>query len=561
MLSGMKSIGQSINTSDTVYYSDTWQKIRKKYATYYRPPVVKDGLRYNVKYYRSDSTLLEEGFVLPIKVNLKYSIEREGAIKHGSYKYYTKKGNLLTVGNYDSGTRVDEWKWYYPNTQKLRREASYYRSQPVIYITGYNEGSSSKQYEGQKWKVQRRDNVYYVKHNVWTYYYEDSNLIKTVANYNLGPLEGKYIRYDSATQNVVFKGNYHLGERVGEWTYYNPRSKKIILTEHYKNGWLHGASNAYDITTGKVLASTTYINGYRVGVWKYFFNGTDSVAVSIDYDSEVRNPEKKYGVPPQRQRIYNVRKNSFKNRYTYEKNIGKITAYDSLYRTVVLNGMLDGKKRIGEWVRYYPETQTIRSKEYYKDNMLDGVMVVYDTSNNKLLEMPFEKGFVNGEVVYFYPGTSNKWIEIEFKEGERTGDLYVYYETGETKRSMRTTGTGEIKNSCYTQLGEKIECGVFYEEASFKENVMTYIGNNLNYPPEAKENRLEGTVKVGFVIKETGHVKDAYVVSGFDERCDEEALRLIEQMPPWKPLIVDGRPIETYKVLPITFWLPEEDEY
>ena len=84
---------------------------------------------------------------------------------------------------------------------------------------------------------------------------------------------------------------------------------------------------------------------------------------------------------------------------------------------------------------------------------------------------------------------------------------------------------------------------------------------NLLYPPDAKRDGAQGKVKVSFYIDEYGSVRDAHIVDGFDSRCDEEALRLVNMMPAWKPTTVDGIPIpSSYKTLPIVFWIPEAED-
>ncbi|MEO0340772.1 MAG: energy transducer TonB, partial [Bacteroidota bacterium] len=55
-----------------------------------------------------------------------------------------------------------------------------------------------------------------------------------------------------------------------------------------------------------------------------------------------------------------------------------------------------------------------------------------------------------------------------------------------------------------------------------------FITQNLKYPPEAIQEKVEGTVLVRFVINHLGKVTETHIVSGLGHGCDEEAQRVIK---------------------------------
>lgn len=62
-----------------------------------------------------------------------------------------------------------------------------------------------------------------------------------------------------------------------------------------------------------------------------------------------------------------------------------------------------------------------------------------------------------------------------------------------------------------------------------------WISDNLRYPAEAKKKRIQGIVKVTFIVEEDGSLSDLKVAEGLGSGCDEEALRLIKEHPhKWK---------------------------
>jgi TonB family protein len=83
-----------------------------------------------------------------------------------------------------------------------------------------------------------------------------------------------------------------------------------------------------------------------------------------------------------------------------------------------------------------------------------------------------------------------------------------------------------------------------------------YIGTNIKYPYEARVNGIQGRVYVSFTVDTDGYAKDTQVIRGIGGGCDEEAVRLIENMARWTPgLVSNGNPVKVRYNLPIKFSL------
>ncbi len=83
-----------------------------------------------------------------------------------------------------------------------------------------------------------------------------------------------------------------------------------------------------------------------------------------------------------------------------------------------------------------------------------------------------------------------------------------------------------------------------------------YFDDNLQYPADAQDNGVEGTVRVGFTVDENGKLMNP-MVEGNNEGygLDEEALRVINKMPMWVPGKINGKPVKTKFILPVKFVL------
>jgi len=89
--------------------------------------------------------------------------------------------------------------------------------------------------------------------------------------------------------------------------------------------------------------------------------------------------------------------------------------------------------------------------------------------------------------------------------------------------------------------------------------LQTYIDENVEYPQSAIDNSFEGTVDVQFVVDENGKVKDAKAVGGqMSNELQNEAVRVVSNMPKWTPGTVKGKNVKTKVVLPIAFKMEEQ---
>ena len=85
--------------------------------------------------------------------------------------------------------------------------------------------------------------------------------------------------------------------------------------------------------------------------------------------------------------------------------------------------------------------------------------------------------------------------------------------------------------------------------------LMNYLHENLKYPSLAKETGIQGRVFVAFVIETDGSISDVQVLRGIGGGCDQEAIRVVQNMPKWIPGKQRGIPVRVRFNLPIKFTL------
>jgi len=84
---------------------------------------------------------------------------------------------------------------------------------------------------------------------------------------------------------------------------------------------------------------------------------------------------------------------------------------------------------------------------------------------------------------------------------------------------------------------------------------MKFLQDNIKYPQMARESGIQGTVYVTFVVERNGNVTDVKILRGIGGGCDEEAVRVVQNMPKWEPGKQRGKPVRVQFNMPIKFTL------
>ncbi len=91
--------------------------------------------------------------------------------------------------------------------------------------------------------------------------------------------------------------------------------------------------------------------------------------------------------------------------------------------------------------------------------------------------------------------------------------------------------------------------------------LMRYLATHIRYPEEAKAENCSGTVYLNFVVEGNGTISHIKVLRGVCPSLDKEAVRVVEQMPPWVPGYNNGKPVSVSFNLPVKFTTDFEMQY
>ncbi len=89
------------------------------------------------------------------------------------------------------------------------------------------------------------------------------------------------------------------------------------------------------------------------------------------------------------------------------------------------------------------------------------------------------------------------------------------------------------------------------------EALKKFMEGNIKYPPLAKESGIIGIVHISFLVEKDGSITQIKITQGIINGggCNEEALRVVNKMPKWKPGKKHGKPIRAQINLPVIFFL------
>ena len=82
-----------------------------------------------------------------------------------------------------------------------------------------------------------------------------------------------------------------------------------------------------------------------------------------------------------------------------------------------------------------------------------------------------------------------------------------------------------------------------------------YLKTNVNYPAQCREAKIQGRVLINFLVEKDGSIKNASVLKSAHPLLDAEALRVISDMPNWKPGMEHGTPVRVLYTVPVNFRL------
>lgn len=192
-------------------------------------------------------------------------------------------------------------------------------------------------------------------------------------------------------------------------------------------------------------------------------------------------------------------------------------------------------------------------KQYKADRITeDGKFISWYEKGKVSFEGSFINGKRYGEHKTYYD-SGQIWESEYYTQNALDGELKSYYPDGKTKRNAAYIHGEAVKAEMYDTAGNLIPFTPFRKMPAPGYNLGQYLSSIIRYPDKARKNNITGRVEIIFVIDKEGNVTRPAIRRSVDKLLDDEALRVVSQMPKWQPGMEDDKPTEVYFTLPVNF--------
>jgi len=186
---------------------------------------------------------------------------------------------------------------------------------------------------------------------------------------------------------------------------------------------------------------------------------------------------------------------------------------------VLINGFYKNGLKDSIWTEYQWGGKNRKSIGTYSADNKVGVWEFYD---------------YRGELEQKYDYTKNEIVYFTLEDKERDKEFRVI-------KGSDTTKTKLDRPPLY------IGGSALMFETIFK---------SIQYPQQARENGISGKVYITFTVDNNGKTSTHRVTKGIGYGCDEEALRVVKEIPDnWFPGLMSGQAVNVEYILPISFTL------
>ena len=171
-------------------------------------------------------------------------------------------------------------------------------------------------------------------------------------------------------------------------------------------------------------------------------------------------------------------------------------------------------------------------------------------------------------LLFFSSMTKIGDIKDKFDESEQVENGVVsddsFAHVSETEKvTLAVKNTAEIGEKAVESSDPKKEFTgkVYYIVEQMPEfpggpaELMKWLSSHVQYPAIAIDICIQGRVIVAFIVEPDGSVSNAKLVRSVDPCIDQEALRVVRQMPKWIPGKQNGAAVRVKYNVPVTFKL------
>lgn len=210
-----------------------------------------------------------------------------------------------------------------------------------------------------------------------------------------------------------------------------------------------------------------------------------------------------------------------------------------------VNGRIEG------FVRRYNENGTLKEMFLIENGKREGPTSLFDSTGKYVRDIFYEEGILVVDKVVLDDGGK--------KDKSKTADI-TPLKSSQIQNKNKQQNTGPLPPTIEEEKNYENDSAFYTAVEIMPEPYggMNAIYKKIGYPEKAKENGIEGIVKILALIDRDGEVLDANVIEGIGYGCDEAA-RLAILYHRFKPGLIKGQKVKVKMEIPIEFKLEERN--
>jgi len=245
----------------------------------------------------------------------------------------------------------------------------------------------------------------------------------------------------------------------------------------------------------------------------------------------------------------------------------------------IREGNFENDEKVGEWQSWFASGSKI-SEGVYKDGKMNGLWNGWYENGARRYEGVYINDKEDGEWFQWYGNDTLKnkgnylagkregeW-KLWFKDGgieqegvyiedKREGEWLFYFESGLVSATVEYENDKGLKVVFWNEEGVEVPFdGVLERDPEFKGGVKAmnqFISKKLYYPELAREQSIQGTVYIQFLVQKDGTLSEFEVLKSVHPLLDDEAMRVLKLMPRWTPGVSHNRIIDLEFIIPVNF--------
>ena len=210
-----------------------------------------------------------------------------------------------------------------------------------------------------------------------------------------------------------------------------------------------------------------------------------------------------------------------------------------------VNGRVEGL------VRRYNENGVLQEMFSIENGKREGPTSLFDSTGKYIDDIYYEEGILVVDKIVLDPG---------IKKEEKKSDEIVALTPPKTQKKKKQSNDDFVPPTVEEEKNYEDD-PAFYKTVEVMPEPyggMDAIYKKIGYPEDAKDNDIEGVVKILTFVDRDGEVIDAQVIEGIGYGCDEAA-RLAILYHRFKPGLIKGQKVKVQMEIPIEFKLDKKD--